>query len=140
MVHQAVDGGGGGHRLLEDALPFAEDQVAGDHHRAALVALGEEGEEHLHLLPVLLDIPDIIKGHDRIPVQLLEQRFQFQRLLGEQQFLHQLESRNEQHGVAMPQDQLPAQGSHEMTFPTARQAEGEHVLPALHKAAFQQRG
>jgi hypothetical protein len=37
----------GRHRLLEDPLPFAEDQIAGDQHRAPFVALGDQREQHL---------------------------------------------------------------------------------------------
>jgi len=90
-------------------------------------------------LPVLLDIPNV-DGHDDVTVEFLEQGFQFQGLLGGQKFLHKFEGRNEQHGVAMAQDKLPAQGGHKVTFPPAWQAKGEQVVAALHKAPFQQRG
>src|SRR5712672_4407437 len=40
VVDDAVDGGGGGHRILEDPVPLAEHQVARDDHRASFVALG----------------------------------------------------------------------------------------------------
>jgi len=35
-------------------------QVAGEHHAASLVALSQQNEEHFHLLPVLLDIADVV--------------------------------------------------------------------------------
>ncbi len=44
MVDQAVDGGGRGHGILENLLPFAEREVARQHHAASLVALGQQGE------------------------------------------------------------------------------------------------
>ena len=36
----------------EDAVPLAEHEVAGDHERAAFVALGHEGEEDLGFVGV----------------------------------------------------------------------------------------
>src|SRR5262245_44494081 len=36
VVNEPVDRGGGGHRVLEDPVPLAEHQVAGDHHATAL--------------------------------------------------------------------------------------------------------
>src|SRR4051794_27488538 len=56
VVDDAVDGGGSGHRILEDPVPLAEHQVARDDHRASFVALGEEREEDLHFVAVLLDV------------------------------------------------------------------------------------
>jgi len=42
MMHQPVDGRDGGHRVFEDAVPLAEDQVATDEHAFALIPFGEE--------------------------------------------------------------------------------------------------
>src|ERR1700739_1897972 len=61
VMHQAVDGGSSGHRLLEDAFPFAEDQIAGDHHRVSLVTLSDQREQHLGLFGALLDVADIVQ-------------------------------------------------------------------------------
>jgi hypothetical protein len=33
MMHQPVDGRGGGHRVFEDAVPLAEDEVAAEKSR-----------------------------------------------------------------------------------------------------------
>jgi hypothetical protein len=49
VVHQTVHGGHCRYGVVEDALPLAEDQVGADHPAAALIAFGEEGEEHFHL-------------------------------------------------------------------------------------------
>jgi len=43
-VDQAVDRGGRGHGVFEDLLPFAEGQIACQHHAAPFVAFGEQGE------------------------------------------------------------------------------------------------
>jgi len=61
VVHEAVDGRRGSHGILEDAVPFAEGQVARDEQRPALVALCHQREEDLDLLGALLDVPDVIE-------------------------------------------------------------------------------
>src|SRR3954471_1192399 len=65
VVDDAVDGGGGGHRILEDPVPLAEHQIARDDHRASFVALGEKREEDLHLVAVLLDVAKVV-AHDHV--------------------------------------------------------------------------
>ena len=44
VVDQAVNGRRGRHRVLEDALPFREGQVARDHDAPSFVTLGEQRE------------------------------------------------------------------------------------------------
>ena len=100
MVYQAVDGGRGGHRVLEDPVPLAEHQVAGDQGGSTFVALGQEGEQHLHLLGALLHVPDVIEDDQCKPVQLAQGTGQLELTLGNQQCLPQLERRGEQDGVA----------------------------------------
>ena len=60
VVDEAVDGRRCGHRVFEDAVPLAEDEVRRDEHAAPLVALGHEGEEDLDLLGGLLDVSDVV--------------------------------------------------------------------------------
>ena len=64
-MYDSVDGGRGGHRVLEDAVPLREDEVAADEHAPTLVPLGKEGEEDLHLGTVLLDVAEVVQD-DRI--------------------------------------------------------------------------
>ena len=64
VLDEAVDRGRGRHGVLEDLVPLREDQVARDHHAATLVSFGEQGEEHLHLLAVLLHIADVVDDDD----------------------------------------------------------------------------
>jgi hypothetical protein len=61
MMHQPVDGRGGGHKVFEDAVPLAETRLLLKSHTFALVAFSEEGKQHLHLLMVLLEITDVIE-------------------------------------------------------------------------------
>ena len=68
-MDEAVDGGGGGHRVLEDPVPLAEEEVAGDDHAAPLVPLGEEREQDLHLVAALLDVADVVKDNGVEPVE-----------------------------------------------------------------------
>jgi hypothetical protein len=60
VVDEAIDRSGGGHRILEDPVPLAEDAVAADDHGAALVTLREEGEQDLHFVAALLDVPEVV--------------------------------------------------------------------------------
>ena len=41
VMDQAVDGGSGRHRILEDPFPITEHQIAGNQHRAPFVAFGD---------------------------------------------------------------------------------------------------
>src|SRR3954454_20289148 len=47
VVDEAVDQGGGDHRVAEDFAPGFEAAVAGDDDRAAFVAAGDEREEQV---------------------------------------------------------------------------------------------
>jgi hypothetical protein len=61
---------GSRHRIFEDPIPLGKDQVRRDRHTAPFVPLGQQGEEHLHLVPVVLDVADIVQDHTGEPVQL----------------------------------------------------------------------
>jgi len=60
MMDQTINGRRRGHGVLEDALPLGKGQIAGNHHTAALIALSQQDKKHFHLLPVVLDIADVI--------------------------------------------------------------------------------
>lgn len=47
MMKQAVEDGGGHHRVSKDLAPFADGAVAGDEHAAALVAARHKLEEEV---------------------------------------------------------------------------------------------
>mgnify|MGYP001209608559 CR=1 FL=1 len=68
VVYQAVDGRGGGHLVLEDFVPLGKGQVAGEHDRATLIAVGEQVEEDLHLLARLLDIANVVEDQGMVSV------------------------------------------------------------------------
>jgi len=60
-MDQAVDRGRSGHWVLEDSFPVAEDEIAGNQHRASLVALGDQGEQDLGFFGVLFDVANVIQ-------------------------------------------------------------------------------
>ena len=138
MVDEPVDHRRRRHRILEDPVPLAEDQVAGDQHALALVPLGQEGEEHLHLVAALLHIPDVIEDDRVVAVQLPELLLQPQFALGPEQPLHQRVGRREEHPPPAAH-QLMADRARHVGLATTGQTEEQHVLPALHEASFAQR-
>jgi len=60
MVNETVDRGRRGHRVLEYLLPLAERKIARQEHAASFVALGQEREQHFHLLATLLHVADVV--------------------------------------------------------------------------------
>lgn len=71
-MHHPIDGSCGRHRISEDLVPFAEDQIAGDQDGAPFIAFGEQGEQHLHLLAVLLHIPQVIEDEGVEAIESLQ--------------------------------------------------------------------
>ena len=87
MVYQPVDRRGSGHLVAEDPVPLAEHQVAGHHHRASLVALGKQREQHLGLVGTLLHVAQIV-GQDHLKeVELAQCPRQVEVAFGAEQFL-----------------------------------------------------
>src|SRR4029079_11552902 len=91
----------------EDLVPLAENQIAGDHHAASLVPLGEKGEQHLHLVAALLDVAEIVERDRVVAVEDRELVFEAQIALGGKQSLDERVGRDEQHAVSAL-DQLVA--------------------------------
>ena len=60
-LHEPVDRRGRCHGVFEDFLPFRERQIAREDDAASLVALGQQGEQNLHLLAILLHITDVVE-------------------------------------------------------------------------------
>jgi len=113
VMYHAVDGGCRGQGILKDLIPFREDQIGGDDHAAAFVPLGQKGEQHLHFLPALLDVSQVIQDDDLEAVQATQLALQFVISFGAQQPSDQLEGGDEQDTVvalhpfvAQPGDQV----------------------------------
>jgi hypothetical protein len=47
-------------RIFKNPLPFGKRQIAGNHQAAALVTIGQQCKQHLHLLAAVLNVSDII--------------------------------------------------------------------------------
>ncbi len=82
MVHQPVDRGGGRHRVLEDLLPAAEHQVAGDQHRAPFIAFGDQSEQDLGFFRALLHIADVVQNQEFERIEAPKLLRQYQIALG----------------------------------------------------------
>lgn len=119
VVNQAIDGCGRGHRVLEDLLLFAERQVAGQHHATALVAFGQECEEHLHLFAALLNVTQIINDQRFELGQSLEHARQPQIALSDQELLHKQTASGEQ-DRSSALSELLSQCTKTVTLPGAR--------------------
>ena len=137
-MDEPVDCSSGRHRILEDPVPLAEHEVAGDDHRAPLIALGEKREQDLHLVAVLLDVADVIEQHGVEAVEDRELVFETQVALGDEQALYEREGRGEQHPVAA-QDQLVCDGADEVGLAAAGMSEREEIVTALDERALAQR-
>src|SRR5215510_6575646 len=138
VVNEPVDRGGSGHWVLEDPVPLAEHEVAGDDHGAALVALGEEREQHLHLVAVLLDVADVVEDHGVEAIEHRELVLETQLALGDEQALDECVGRDEQHAIPAL-DQLVADRAHQVRLAATRKAEREQVVTALDERALAQR-
>ena len=66
-MHEPVNRRRCGHRIFEDAFPLTEHQIARNEDGAALVALRQQREEHLHFFTGLLGVAEIVDGE---PVKL----------------------------------------------------------------------
>jgi hypothetical protein len=61
VVNDAIDRRQRGHGIFEDAIPGGKHEIGGNEHRALLIALGQQREERLHLITVLLDIANVVQ-------------------------------------------------------------------------------
>ena len=102
-----------GHRIAEDLLPRGEREITRDHHRPSLVAVSQETEQHLHLLPTLLNVADVIDDHYAVVAQLLQCPGQLKIPLRPKQVLHEQRTGAEQHRMPSP-DQLMSQGTEQV--------------------------
>src|SRR4051812_25765412 len=71
-VDEAVDEGGGDHRVAEDFAPGFEAAVAGDDDRAAFVAPGDEGEEQVRGLAFEWEVADLVDDDQAVALDASE--------------------------------------------------------------------
>ena len=63
VMNKPVDSRSSRHWVFKYLFPLRKWKIAGDHQAALLIPVCQEGEQHLHLFPALLYIPDIINDH-----------------------------------------------------------------------------
>ncbi len=88
MVDHPIDSGERRHRIFENSLPFAEDQVGREHDGFVLIALGEKRKEHFHLITILLNVANVIQNDTRKLVELGEFLGQTEIAFSRQEALH----------------------------------------------------
>src|SRR2546421_1369948 len=88
-MDHTVDGRHSGHGIFEDALPFTENQIGGNHDGFALIAFSQEGEEDFHFITGVLNITNIIQDHAGKLLELGQLLRKAQISLGGEQTLHQ---------------------------------------------------
>lgn len=82
VVYQTVYGCGRRHRVLEDALPLAEGQIARKQLAAPLVALRQQQEQHPHLLEAVLHVTVVVDNERLKAREPLQELGQAQLLFG----------------------------------------------------------
>jgi hypothetical protein len=138
-MDEAVDRRRRGHWVLEGPIPLAEEEVAGDDHAPALVALGEEREEDFHLLAALLDVADVVEDDGVEAVEGGELLLEPEVTLGSKETLHERERRREEHAVAAL-DELVPERADEVRLASAGQSEGQDVVASLDEASLAEGG
>lgn len=133
-------GGHGGHRIFEDLVPLAEDQVGGDDHGLLLVAFGQEVEEHFHLFAGLLDVADVVDDDGVETLEAVDGLGQLEVAFGGEQLGDQPEGGHEEHLELVPADPLPGDGGDEVGLAAAGQTEAEQVVAAAHEVGVEQGG
>src|SRR6266404_1213888 len=133
-MDHTVDGRHSGHGIFEDALPFTENQIGGNHDGFALIAFSQEGEEDFHFITGVLNITNIIQDHAGKLLELGQLLRKAQISLGGEQTLHQCAG-------WCPEDRIPCvdelipYGSQGMTFANTWFANGNHIGGLLEKGS-----
>ncbi len=127
-MNEPIDRGRGRHRVLEDPVPLAEDEV---------VALGEEREEDLGLVGGRLDVAEIVEDDHVVRVEGAQRAGQREIAARGQQHLDELVRGREHHADAGV-DERVAERAGDMALADAGLAEQQHVLRALDEAAARQ--
>src|SRR6266566_4530643 len=134
VVGHAVDGSQGGHRIFENAFPFAEHEIGSDQHRFALIALGKERKEHLHFVAIVLHIPNIIEDDTGIFVQLGQLLGQAQVAFSGEEPLHEGAGWRPEDSMARQYEFIPKCSKH-VTFSNAWFSHGDDIDRVLEESS-----
>ncbi len=102
MVNDAVNSGHRGHGVFEDPYPVTEDQIRGYDHASSLVTFGQEREEHLHLIAVVLHVSYVVEDQAGVAIKLGQQLRQSEIALCRQELL-------DEGGRGVPAHSMPLQ-------------------------------
>ena len=127
MVDYAVNGRGSCHGVLEYLVPLREDEIGGNQHALALISFCQEGEEHLHLLLLLLHVPDVVYDHSLEPIQAAHFTLQGKVPFSSQEALDQTVCRSKQYRMTLLQ-QFVADSRNKMGLASSRQTESQDIL------------
>ncbi len=105
----------GGHRIFENAFPFAEHEIGADQHRFAFIALGKKRKKHLHFVAIVLNVANIIEDDTGIFVQLGQLLGQAQVAFGREEPLHEGACWRPPDGMTRQDELIPKCGQH-VTF------------------------
>ena len=101
VVNKPIDRRDSDGGIGENLAPFAERLIAGDDERAALVALGDQLEQHAGLGLVFADIAEVVEDQAVELVELGQSRRQGEIAPRSLQFLHEIGGAGEQHAIAV---------------------------------------
>src|SRR6266852_2291227 len=134
VVDDPVDGRGGGHGVFEDLVPFGEDQVGGNDYAAAFVAFGQQRKEHLHFLPALLDVTQVVEDQHFKTIQAAQFTLELQVALGAQELAAHAVGGREQHTPLALNEFVAHRGS-KVRLASAGQTKDQQVFGPIHEVA-----
>lgn len=126
VMDEPVDGRGGHGRVGEDLVEGGERLVCRDGDAAALVAVGNEFEQHASFRLVLADIGEVVEAEQVVFVELVEGRGQGQVAAGDLELLHHVGGAGEEDAPAGI-DEGVAKGGQQMALAGATATEQQQV-------------
>lgn len=118
-MDKPVDGGCRGGWILEDFTPLREGQIAGKHDAAPFVSVSKEGEEDLHLVATLLDIPYFVDDKSVVTGHAFQVSGELQIALGKEQFLYEQAAGGQADPPLVPLDEFMSKSTEQMGLPAS---------------------
>ena len=125
-MDETVDRGDRHGGIGEDVVPLAKGPVGGDQQALALVAGGDELEQHAGLGLVLAGIAEVVEDDEVEPVELGDRGLEREVATGSLEPLDEVGGAGEQDPVAVL-DQGVAEGPGAVTLPATRWAEDQQI-------------
>ena len=134
MVREAVEQGGCHLGVAEDAAPFREGEVGGDHHARSLVELGEQVEQHRTARLRERQVAQFIEDHQIDVHQPVRHLPGLVLRLLHLQGVDQIHRGEEAHPLAMQADGLDPQARGQVGLARAGAPDQHHVVRRVHEA------